>query len=51
MNVTWKANQKPWMTTVIMTEWLLAFDKKIKNQKRKVILLMDNATSHPPELN
>lgn len=33
-----------------MTEWLLAFDKSMKKQKRKVVLFMDNATSHPPEM-
>ena len=29
-----------------MTEWLLAFDRRMERQKRRVILFMDNATSH-----
>ena len=35
------------MTRDIMTEWLSSFDKKIGRQGRKVLLFMDNASSHP----
>ncbi len=45
--VEWRSNRKAWMTTSIMTEWLSNFDKKIGKEKRKVILLLDNASSHP----
>lgn len=47
----WKSNKKAWMTRDIMTEWLLQFDRKMAIQKRKVILFLDNAASHPRELN
>ncbi|XKL68767.1 hypothetical protein PGB90_006536 [Kerria lacca] len=50
LNMTWEANQKAWMTADIMTQWLLSFDKKMKMQKRQVLLFMDNATSHPIQL-
>jgi hypothetical protein len=33
-----------------MTEWLLQFDRKIGLQKRKILLFMDNAGSHPRDL-
>lgn len=43
----WIHNKKAWMTTEIMTRWLHAFDNKMKKQNRKVLLFLDNATSHP----
>lgn len=44
---TWKSNKKAWMTRDIMTEWLSDLDKKMGLRKRKIILFLDNATSHP----
>ncbi|GBO40723.1 Tigger transposable element-derived protein 6 [Araneus ventricosus] len=41
---------KAWMTTEIMSDWLVELDNKMKKQKRKIILFMDNATSHPDDL-
>lgn len=43
----WVSNKKAWMTTEIMSSWLKNFDKKMKKQGRKVLLFLDNATSHP----
>lgn len=43
----WVSNKKAWMTTEIMTSWLKNFDNKMKKQNRKVLLFLDNATSHP----
>lgn len=45
--VDWKANRKAWMTREIMTEWLEQLDRKMMRQNRKVLLFLDNATSHP----
>lgn len=42
----WVSNKKAWMTTDIMTAWLHKFDNKMKKQNRKVLLFLDNATSH-----
>lgn len=47
LNVEWRSNKRAWMTRDLMSDWLLAFDRKMKRQKRKVILFLDNATSHP----
>lgn len=47
----WKSNKKAWMTRDIMSEWLLQLDRKMGIQKRKIILFLDNAGSHPRELN
>ncbi|GBN51644.1 hypothetical protein AVEN_130672-1 [Araneus ventricosus] len=33
-----------------MNDWLVELDNKIKKQKRKSILFMDNATFHPDDL-
>lgn len=43
----WVSNKKAWMTADIMTIWLHRFDTKMKKQNRKVVLFLDNATSHP----
>ncbi|XP_066157788.1 tigger transposable element-derived protein 6-like [Euwallacea fornicatus] len=49
--VTWYSNNKSWMTSNIMTEWLQVFDHKMAREKRKILLFMDNAASHPRDLN
>ncbi|XP_044755145.1 tigger transposable element-derived protein 6-like [Coccinella septempunctata] len=48
--VMWKFNKKAWMTQDIMSEWLLKFDLKMRKQKRKILLFLDNAGSHPREV-
>lgn len=48
---TWTSNKKAWMTRSIMIDWLLDMDKKMGFQKRKILLFLDNAGSHPRELN
>ncbi|GBN15704.1 Tigger transposable element-derived protein 4, partial [Araneus ventricosus] len=50
LSVSWKSNKKAWMTTEIMSDWLVELDSKMKKQKRKIILFMGNATSHPDDL-
>lgn len=45
--VIWKSNRKAWMTSDIMEEWLIRLNKKMSMQKRKILLFLDNATSHP----
>lgn len=47
---TWTSNKKAWMTRSIMTDWLLDMDKRMGFQKRKILLFLDNAGSHPREL-
>ena len=45
--VTWKFNKKAWMTTELFNEWIGNFNKKMSAQNRKVLLMLDNAPSHP----
>lgn len=47
LQVDWYYNKKAWMTRDIMTDWLHKFDRKMQRQNRKILLFLDNATSHP----
>lgn len=52
MPVDWTANTKAWMTKDLFNAWLLQFDRQMSKQKRKVLLFLDNCSSHmkPPQL-
>lgn len=39
-------NQKAWMTSALFQDWLKDFNRQMKDAKRNVILLVDNAASH-----
>lgn len=45
--VKWAFNKKAWMTTEIFMTWLEGFNKTMRARKRKVLLFVDNAPSHP----
>lgn len=45
--VSWYANKKAWMTGTIMEKFLIQLNKKMVIQKRKILLFLDNASSHP----
>lgn len=47
--VLYDFNKKAWMTGKIFTEWLMKLDKKMVQEKRKIILFMDQCPSHPPD--
>ena len=49
--VTWEHNKKAWMTSEIYQRWLQNFDSKMRRQNRQVLLLLDNAPSHPKDKN
>ncbi|CAC5356722.1 unnamed protein product [Mytilus coruscus] len=44
--VIWQSSKKAWMTEYIFTEWMQQINKKMKSKKRKILLFLDNATSH-----
>ena len=45
--VTWRHNEKAWMTSQLFTEWLQSFNAKMRCRRRKALLFVDNAPSHP----
>ena len=48
--VKWAYNRKAWMNRLLFIEWVTEFDRAMVRQKRKVLLFMDNATSHPTDV-
>lgn len=44
--VIYRYNKKAWMNGRIFEEWLKNVDKKMRRQKRKILLFLDNASSH-----
>ena len=49
--VEWEHNKKLWMTSGIYQRWLQNFDRRMQRQNRQVLLLLDNAPSHPKDVN
>lgn len=49
--VNYECNSKAWATAAIMTKWLKQLDEKMRRKRRKILLFLDNATSHPTNLN
>lgn len=45
--VVWHFNKNAWMTSDIFEPEMKRFNEKMKRQRRKVILFIDNATCHP----
>lgn len=48
--VKWVANKKAWMTGFLFKEWITAFNRRMRAGRRHVLLLLDNAPSHPQDL-
>lgn len=48
--VFWRSNKKAWMTCTIMEEWLKNFDRRMGMERRKILLFLDNASSHPKDI-
>ena len=44
--VFWRHNRKAWMTGDIFGDWLREINLKMNKAKRKILLFVDNATSH-----
>ena len=44
--VAYEAIAKAWMTSEIFISWLVSFDREMEQQKRKVLVVLDNCSSH-----
>ncbi len=42
-----KQKKKAWITAVLLEKWLKELDKKMKLQKRKNVLFIDDCTAQP----
>lgn len=45
--VTYAYNKKAWMLSTIYESWIFDLDKRFFNDKRKVLLFVDNCPAHP----
>ena len=45
--VTYRNNNKAWMTGYLWTEWIRSLDNKMASRKRKIVLFVDNCPAHP----
>lgn len=48
--VTWSSNRTAWMNSTLLTNWLNDFDKMMQKQNRRILLFLDNAPVHPPDV-
>jgi len=46
LRVHYRHNKSKWMTGIIMQEYLIWLDNKMRAQQRKVLLLLDNFSGH-----
>lgn len=48
--VVWRSNRTAWMNSTMFTNWLYEFDSMMEKQKRQILLFLDNAPVHPPDV-
>lgn len=46
LETNYNFNKKAWITSEIFEKWLFDIDEKISQEKRKLILFVDNCTAH-----
>ena len=46
LGFNYRNNAKAWMTSSIYQEWLLDWDRKLRNEGRKVLFFQDNFSGH-----
>ncbi|KAL5016671.1 hypothetical protein ScPMuIL_006260, partial [Solemya velum] len=47
LGVTYFSNKKAWMTGSLFSTWLSSINNKMRREKRKIIMLVDNCSAHP----
>ena len=46
LGVSWRSNSKAWMNSKVFSDWLQDLNRRMKLHKRKILLYMDNVSSH-----
>ncbi|KRZ72461.1 Tigger transposable element-derived protein 4 [Trichinella papuae] len=46
MPLEYTANKNAWMMGTIFTKWLIALDKRLSRDSRKIALIVDNCPAH-----
>ncbi|XP_060597343.1 tigger transposable element-derived protein 6-like [Ruditapes philippinarum] len=46
LGVKYVANKKAWMNNKVFTDWLVDLNSDMRRQGRKILMLLDNASSH-----
>lgn len=44
--ISYQSNRKSWLTSTIFHDWLVAFDKRLVSDGRKIWLILDDSCSH-----
>ncbi|KAG0440034.1 Tigger transposable element-derived protein 1 [Dictyocoela muelleri] len=47
VGVDYTSLTKAWMTTLVFKQYLVKLNEKMKTEGRKILLILDNAPSHP----
>jgi hypothetical protein len=50
LHVTWYSNRTACINSKIFTEWLNELDLMVQKQKRNILLFLDNAPVHLPDV-
>ena len=45
--VTYRANKKAWMTSLLFKEWVERLNRQMQLQERNILLFVDNCAAHP----
>ncbi|XP_025420572.1 tigger transposable element-derived protein 4-like [Sipha flava] len=48
--VHYHSNKNAWMTSTIFSNWLCEWDKELQAKSRSILLLIDNCTAHPKNI-
>lgn len=51
LGIDYHSNATSWMTSFIFEMWILAWDRQLRADKRKILLLLDNFAGHKIEEN
>src|SRR3981189_140547 len=46
LGFNYRSNAKAWMTATLFQEWLLDWDRELRSEERKILLLQDNFVGH-----